>query len=227
MGKTALGARLILNSSDPSALLSSEMAVDQITLRMICSMAGISSRAIRQGMTREELDRWTRSSAEFLESPIYINDRPGITPDEIARQARKWKYHNGVKLVIIDYLQRLGGKPGQDRVERIREAIQAGKEMARQLDIHVVMLSQVSRDVERRDDKRPSMADFDGASTIEAEADHAIMIYRPAVYSNLAPKRLAELLVVKNRHGPIGTVVADFEPETVNFSPSNQPASPF
>jgi replicative DNA helicase len=211
-----------LNSSEPVGFISSEMSVDQITLRILSGMSEVSLNDATRHMTQEQWDKWNAASANFRESPIYINDRPSITPDEIARQTRKWVYNNGIKILIVDYLQRLGGDPRADRVQRIRDAVSICKEISRTLNIHVIALSQVKREVEYRQDKRPCMADFDGASTIESEADAAIALFRPWKYDRTQPPQAAEFIVVKNRHGMEGTVHVKFQTETVRFLPDHK-----
>jgi len=220
MGKTALGTTIAVNSPAPVGFISSEMSVDQITLRMLSMVSGVPLSYAMKGMDRENWDRWNRAAEQMRESPMMINDKPGITPAEIARQARKWTYNNGVKLVVVDYLQRLGGDPRKDRTERIRDAVTSCKEIARTLDIHVIALSQVKREIEHRPDKRPGMSDMDGAGTIEAEADLVLTLFRPWVYDRTQPRDHAEALIVKNRHGQIGTVHTRFDPELVRFEPA-------
>jgi replicative DNA helicase len=218
MGKTALATSIALSCGVPVGFFSSEMSVAEITLRMISSLSSVPLSVAQGGMDKREWDMWNDGSQLFKKSSIMINDRPGITPAEIARQSRKWVYNNGAKLIVIDYLQRLGGDSRKDRTENIRNAVMQSKEIARAMNIHTILLSQVKREVETRQDKRPMMSDFDGAGTIEAEADHAIAVYRPSVYDNSARKQDAELIVCKNRHGVSRTIFADFLGEIATFS---------
>lgn len=218
MGKTALATSIALACGVPVGLFSSEMSVAEITLRMISSLSSVPLSTAQGGMDEREWEMWNDGSRQFRETPILINDRPGINPAEIARQSRKWVYNNGVRLLVIDYLQRLGGDSRKDRTENIRNAVMQAKEIARALNVHVVLLSQVKREVENRQDKRPMMSDFDGAGTIEAEADHAIAVYRPSVYDNAARKQDAELIVCKNRHGIARTIFADFIGDIATFT---------
>jgi replicative DNA helicase len=228
MGKTALASSIALHAGVPIGMISSEMPVDQIAVRWLSQMSGVPIHEAQSGMSQKQWDLWNSASEAFRESPVFINDKPGITPTDIMQQARKWKYNNGIELLIVDYLQNLNA-PGEDRVAQIRVAANLMPQLAKQLDIHVIALSQVKREVENRNDKRPMMSDFDGASTIEAAADHMVAIYRPWVYNKSEPPKVAELSIVKNRHGPVGgTVFADFDPKTTLFSESSErTATPF
>jgi replicative DNA helicase len=220
MGKTAFSTALALNAGCPVGFISSEMSVDQITLRILSMLSRVPLSSATRGMSAEEWTKWNRGVADLRETPLMINDRPGITIEEIARQSRKWTYNAGMKLLIIDYCQRLGGNPKKDRTENIRESVQQSKEIARNLDIHVVLLSQVNRGIEVRQDKRPLMSDLDGAGTIEAEADHVVNLYRPWVYDKSYSKSDVEVILAKNRHGPSPeTVFAHFDAATTTFSP--------
>jgi replicative DNA helicase len=228
MGKTALASSIGIHAGVPVGFISSEMPVDQIVVRWLSQMSGVPIHAAQGGMSPQDWDRWNEASAAFRETPAYFNDKPGITPADIWQQARKWKYNNGIELLIVDYIQNLNS-PGEDRVAQIRASANMMPNIAKQLDIHVIALSQVNRDVERRDNKRPMMSDFDGASTIEAAADHMVAMYRPWVYDKSQDPRIAELILVKNRHGPVGgTTFARFEPSTTLFTESQErTATPF
>ena len=222
MGKTAYICTSALASLEPSAIISSEMPTDQIGLRFLSSLSTLPLTKIQKRLDDKERQLWDSAIDELRSRRIEINDKPHITIDEIATQARQWVYKYGIKVLYIDYLQRLGGDPKQDRTANIRYSISRAKEIARQLDIHVVMLSQVSRSVELRNDKRPMMADLDGAGTIEAESDAIIFLYRGNVYDPTENPRDAELIVKKNRHGMVGTLPAIFDGSTTTFRPAGK-----
>jgi replicative DNA helicase len=213
MGKTAWVCSAALGSHEPCGIISSEMPKDQLGLRFLSSMSGVSLQdAISHDvpMTKEQWAQWNEAAADFRERVVMINDKPKISIEEIGVQARKWVYSHGIKVLYIDYLQRLGKDPKRDRTENIRHSIESAKEIARNLNIHVVMLSQVARGVELRPDKRPMMSDLDGAGTIEAEADLIVMLYREHVYDKRADPESAELIIPKHRHGRVGVIPARY-----------------
>lgn len=148
-----------------------------------------------------------------------ICDQAGMTIGELQRIARRWKQKHGIQRLLVDYLQRVkGNDPRASRVDQVGEVAIGLKDIARELDIPVVALAQVNRDVEKRADKRPNMGDLANSSEIEKEADQILMLYRDEVYNkDTQDKGIAEISVEKNRHGPTGFVRAAWQAETMRF----------
>lgn len=223
MGKTAMMAALHLANRDvASGIMSAEMARQELVMRMVCTMAEVNFTDLKMGTVPEH--KWPEINQAFAtlrKMPLYINDKSAPTIDQIARQARRWKYDHDIKLFSMDYLQRIPTPPGiRQRHEGVEYIARSMKEIARELDIPVVALSAVSREVESRQDKRPLMNDLRDSGAIEAEADIIITIYRPEVYSDEDKFRgLAELAVIKNRHGSLGKCTVSYHGPTLTFSP--------
>lgn len=209
MGKSALLLNLALNGGVPFGVISSEQSHDQFGVRMLSIQGRISGNRIRQG--RLEEDDWSKLSAgaqTLLKRQFWINDDGTITIEGIRRQARKWVYNHGVKILFVDYIQRI--YPTDKRLpkhEQVAEITTGLKSLAKELGIPVVALAQVNRECEKRPDKRPGAGDIADASIIEKEADIIMTIYRDEVYNEDTPdKGVAELGICKNRHGPIGVL---------------------
>src|SRR5690348_3611425 len=245
MGKSALGTnigfacakRLLQDREDgiePAksagaavALFSLEMSADQLATRILAEQSGISSENLRMGrISQQEFRSLARAAAELQSLPLYIDDTPGLTIAALRARARRLKRQKGIGLVIVDYLQLLQGtgkgSAGDNRVQEISEISRGLKQLAKELDVPVIALSQLSRAVEQREDKRPQLSDLRESGSIEQDADIVLFIYREDYY--LAAKQpgdddpelaawqekmaraygLAEVIVAKNRHGGTG-----------------------
>lgn len=233
MGKTslALGFGVAAAAAGaPVAIFSLEMSESQLAHRMICSEARVDSMRLRTGFLRSdsgELESdWARlgHAIGFLgDLPIYIDDSPEINPLEMRAKCRRLAHEQGLGLIIVDYLQLITGHGRQEnRNQEISVIARALKSMARELDCPVVALSQLSRNVERREDKRPMLSDLRESGSIEAEADLVMMLYRSRYYSReegdaeaepvrgAEPLEESELIIAKHRNGPVGTVRLGF-----------------
>lgn len=223
IGKTALLINFALNASVPVpvGIISSEQPHTQISKRMMAVAGKLNAARLRNGALLQDKD-WvtlTNTVQHLRERAIRINDQSGIHVDEVMRQARMWKQSMGMKILFVDYIQRLkGGNAKHQKWERVEYIAQMLKHIARELCIPVVALAQVSREVEKRPNKRPHMGDLSDSSAIEKEADTIITIYRDEVYNEDSPDRgIAELLVEKNRHGPTGMVRTAWLGESMRF----------
>lgn len=221
MAKTSLLLNLGLNCQAPFGVISSEQAYDQMGVRMVSIQGRVSGNRIRKGTLREE--DWTKFSngaRQLVDRPFYINDDPMITIDGIRRQARKWVYTHGIKILFVDYLQRIA--PLDRRApthEQVKETTQGLKSLAKELRIPIVALAQVNRECEKRHDKRPLMGDIADASIIEKEADSIWTLYRDEVYNpDTDQQGIAEIGICKNRHGPIGVIRCAWEGAFFRFS---------
>jgi len=230
------------------ALFSLEMSSDQLATRILAEQAGISSEALRMGkISRADFHQLSAASQRLADLPLYIDDTPALSISALRTRARRLKrQHREIGLIVIDYLQLLqGSKRSQDnRVNEISEISRGLKTLAKELQLPVIALSQLSRAVEQREDKRPMLSDLRESGSIEQDADMVWFIYREDYYvASREPKRpvesddakthdahaawagemervygLAELIVAKQRHGATGKVRLRFEPKVTRFS---------
>ena len=216
MGKTALMLNIANNVAAgkfkyPVAIFNLEMSSSQLVKRMISTQTGIPGDRIRSGeLDREEWGEIKDMVKEYKNIPIYIDDSTDVSVNSIRAKCRKLKLEKDIKLVIIDYLQLLtSGNRVESRVNEVGEISRALKLMAKELDIPVIVGSQLSRSVEKRDDKRPMLSDLRESGTIEQDADIVMFIYRDAYYHKNEDskfKDVAEVIVSKHRNGSMGTV---------------------
>lgn len=210
MGKTAFLLNLANNHNEQVGIISAEQPAEQLGIRLIAINGKVNAQRMRTG-TMEEYDytKLTNSVARLHQNNnIWMNDRSGIGIVELTRQARKWKHLHGIKALYVDYIQRIKWTDPQiARWEQVGYIAGALKDLARDLDIPVIALAQVNRDVEKRADKRPGMSDLANSSEIEKEADVIMTLYRDEVYNEASSdKGVMEINVCKNRHGPIGYI---------------------
>jgi replicative DNA helicase len=211
MGKTAVMLNMALKSGELVGVMSGEQPAEQMAVRMVAMRGRVDMERLRSVKKMEETD-WSRVATGFKrlldDSTVLINDKPMPTLSDIQRQARKWKHQTGIKALFIDYLQRIGGGDSrQPKHERIGEIVKGLKSLARELNIPVIALAQVSRDVEKRPIKIPGMADISDSSEIEKEADQVITLYRDEVYNAKSEEKgIMNIVVCKNRHGSVGMV---------------------
>ena len=221
MGKTGFLLSSALACDVPAAILSAEMSAMQLGLRAISSDGKVDSQLLRTA-NLDETD-WPKINAavkRLADLPVWVDDRSSPTIAEVQRWARKMKQKHGIKILFVDYLQRLkGNNPRMGRIDQVGEIVLGLKSLAKELNIPVVALAQVNRDVEKRPDKRPQMGDLANSSEIEKEADEIIMLYRDEVYNeDSQDKGIAEFIFEKNRHGPTGTVRAAWIPQYMLFA---------
>lgn len=225
MGKTALAVNIAINSSIEHqykiGIFSLEMTATQIVLRMISSISGIDFYRIRTGFIKE--NEWNDSIMKTLDklkrSKIYIDDSSFMTSTDIRTKARKMKLEKDIDMIIVDYLQLLQGKGKENRTQEISEISRSLKILAKELNVPIIALSQLNRGVELREDKRPVMADLRESGSIEQDADIVMFIYRDEVYNKNKEhnKGKAEIIISKQRNGPIGTVELQFTKEIATF----------
>ncbi len=219
MGKTAFALNIARNAAvktnTPVAVFSLEMSKEQLSLRMLCSEAKVDSTRVRSGFISN--DDWkclTDAAGMLSEQPVYIDDSPAISVMEIRAKARRLKMNKGLGLLIIDYLQLMRGSlPAERRDLEIADISRSLKALAKELDIPVIALSQLNRKLEDRADKRPQLADLRESGALEQDADVVAFIYRDEVYNKNEdnPNRnTAEILLEKQRNGPIGKITLTF-----------------
>jgi len=224
MGKTTLAVNFAENAAIkhqvPVAIFSMEMPGEQLALRMMSSLGHIDQHKVRTG--RLEDDDWPRltSAVSLLDNaPIFIDDTPALSPMELRARARRLKREHDLGLIVIDYLQLMQtGKTVENRTTEISEISRNLKALAKELHVPVIALSQLNRSLEQRTDKRPVMSDLRESGAIEQDADVIMFIYRDEVYNEDSPhKGLAEIIIGKQRNGPIGTRLLTFRGQFTRF----------
>ena len=247
MGKTSLATNIAFNAAQKLqesgkkssiAFFSLEMSSEQLSTRIISEQARISSNDIRRGrISDEQFDKFLETSKNISELPLYIDETPAISIAAMSNRARRIKRLFGLDMIVVDYIQLMKGttfnKDG--RVQEISQITQGLKAIAKELAIPVVALSQLSRQVEQRDDHKPQLSDLRESGSIEQDADVVMFVYREGYYLQRKEPReatvehaewqakmnevahLAEILIGKQRHGPIGKVTLEFEERFTKF----------
>jgi replicative DNA helicase len=208
------------SSRMPVAIFSLEMSKEQLALRMLSGEARIESSYLRSGrISQNQWEDLTRGISSLQQMPIYIDDTPNITITEMRSQARRLQAEQGTDLglILIDYLQLMEGG-GDNRVQELSKITRQIKGLARELNVPVIALSQLSRGVEARTNKRPMLSDLRESGSIEQDADLVMMLYRDEYYAPDTPERgIAEVMIAKHRHGATGTVKLLFDPQFTQF----------
>ena len=229
MGKTAfvlnLAQHMAFKKGQAVAIFSLEMSKEQLVNRMLSLESHVDAQKIRTGrLNDEEWMNLVEGSANIANSKLFIDDTPGITLPMLRSKCRKIKMEHDIKIVIIDYLQLMNGDHNSNassRQQEISEISRGLKALARGLDVPVVALSQLSRAVEQRPDHRPMLSDLRESGAIEQDADVVMFLYREGYYNrdlSEAEQRVAEVIIAKQRNGPIGTVNLLWIPELTKFS---------
>ncbi|HSW51595.1 MAG TPA: replicative DNA helicase [Sulfuricaulis sp.] len=225
MGKTSLAMNIAENAAVghkiPVAVFSMEMPGTQLALRMMASLGRINAHRVRTGkLDDDDWPRLTSAVSLLNEAPIFIDDSPGLTPMELRARARRLKRENGLGMIIVDYLQLMQSteRNEENRATEISNITRALKGLAKELDVPVIAMSQLNRSVESRTDKRPVMSDLRESGAIEQDADVILFIYRDEVYNKDSPvKGTADIIIAKQRNGPIGEVRLTFLGEYTRF----------
>lgn len=256
MGKTALATTIAYNAAKAIAhedldaharnvkprsvgFFSLEMSGEQLAMRLLAAAGGISSHKLQRGdLSQEEFQRLVESSTEMASLPLHIDDTPALTIAALRSRARRLKRVHNVALLVVDYLQLVrpsNSNSQANRVVEVSEITQGLKAIAKELDIPVIALSQLSRQVESRDDKRPQLADLRESGSIEQDADIVMFVYREEYYLHRQQPRegtpehsewqnkmaaihgLADVIVAKHRNGPVDTVTLQFQSELTRF----------
>lgn len=217
MGKTTFAMNIAENAAIgdklPVAVFSMEMPGDSLAMRMISSLGRVDQHHIRTGnLTDEDWARITSAIHILSEANIFIDDTPAMSPNEIRARARRLKRQHGLGLIVIDYLQLMQVHGGsENRATEISEISRSLKAMAKELKVPVIALSQLNRSLEQRPDKRPVMSDLRESGAIEQDADLIVFIYRDEVYNDDSPQKgVAEIIIAKQRNGPIGKSLLTF-----------------
>ena len=246
MGKTALATNIAFNASKKIqddnrqscvAFFSLEMSSEQLSTRILAEQSRIKSNDIRRGrISEDQFDKFLETSKNIAELPLYIDETPAISIAALSNRARRIKRIHGLDLVVVDYIQLMRATNTKDgRVQEISEITQGLKAIAKELSVHVVALSQLSRAVAQRDDKKPQLSDLRESGSIEQDADVVMFVYREAYYLERKEPRpatvehaewqakmnevssLAEIIIGKQRHGPTGNIMLEFEAMFTKF----------
>ena len=247
MGKTSLATNIAFNAAQKLqesgkkssiAFFSLEMSSEQLSTRIISEQARISSNDIRRGkISEEQFDKFLETSKNISELPLYIDETPAISIAALSNKARRIKRLFGLDMIVVDYIQLMKGTTANKdgRVQEISQITQGLKAIAKELSVPVVALSQLSRQVEQRDDHKPQLADLRESGSIEQDADVVMFVYREGYYLQRKEPReatvehaewqakmnevahLAQIIIGKQRHGPIGNVTLEFEERFTKF----------
>ena len=256
MGKTALATNMAFHAATttrtgeeavPVAFFSLEMSAEQLGIRILAEQSELDSEAIRRGrLNSSEFSQLVEASARISSAPFYIDDSPGLSVSQVASRARRLKRTSGLGAIVVDYLQLLSAQIGvraENRVQEISNISRSLKNLAKELNVPVLALSQLSRSVEQRDDKRPNLSDLRESGSIEQDADVVLFVFREEYYLNKGEptqkenetndkfaeryqrwrERLealngkAEVIIAKQRHGPVGSVNVAFEARLTKF----------
>ena len=246
MGKTALATNIAFNAAkkiqesgekSSIAFFSLEMSSEQLSTRILAEQSRIKSNDIRRGkISEDQFDKFIETSKDISELPLYIDETPAITIAALSNRARRIKRLYGLDMVVIDYIQLMrASNSNNGRVQEISEITQGLKALAKELAVPVLALSQLSRAVEQRDDKKPQLSDLRESGSIEQDADVVMFVYREAYYLQGKEPRpatvehaewqakmnevshLAELIIQKQRHGPTGNIMLEFEAMFTKF----------
>ena len=225
MGKTAfvlnLAQYICVRNKVPTAIFSLEMSKDQLINRVLSMESKVDSQSMRTGnLTQNDWEKLIESAGIISQAPLIIDDTPGISIGELRSKCRKYKLENNLGLVIIDYLQLMtGGGRSESRQQEISDISRSLKALAREINAPVIALSQLSRACETRPDHRPMLSDLRESGAIEQDADVVMFIYRDDYYNKDTDKKnISEIIIAKQRNGPIGTVELVWLPNYTKFA---------
>lgn len=237
MGKTSFALNVAehigADENLPVVIFSLEMSRQQLAERFLCSRSGVDAQLVRKGMlSAEDMGKLTQAGGELFEKPIFIDDTPGLTPLMIRAKCRRLKSQHDIQAVFIDYLQLMGlGGYVESRQQEISTISRYLKALARELNVPVVVLSQLNRGTEGREGHRPRMSDLRESGSIEQDADVVLLLHREDYYHRGEPdweeNNIAEVIIAKQRNGPTGTVELIFDGRLTRFKPKFHQPSPF
>jgi replicative DNA helicase len=227
MGKTSLALNIAEHAAVmekiPAAIFSLEMSREQLVLRMLCSHARVNAHNVRTGFISEKHDfpKLVNAAGRLAAAPIFIDDSPSISVLEMRAKARRLAAKEGIRLIIVDYLQlmRSAIRKSENRQQEISEISRSLKALARELSVPVIVLSQLNREAEGRDDRKPRLSDLRESGAIEQDADVVFLLFREEYYfpDNEEARGKAEVSIAKQRNGPVGTVKLVFMQECTHF----------
>jgi len=225
VGKTAFALNvaqsIAVKERENVAIFSLEMGAEQLVMRMLCAEGNIDAQVLRTGQLQDaDWEKLMMAMGSLSNAGIFIDDTPGVRINEIRAKCRRLKQEHGLGMILIDYLQLIqgSGRPGENRQQEVSEISRSLKGLARELQVPVIALSQLSRGVEQRQDKRPMMSDLRESGSIEQDADIVAFLYRDDYYDKESEsKNMIEIIIAKQRNGPTGTVTLAFRKEYNKF----------
>ena len=225
MGKSALAACMVEHAGvvekKPVAFFSLEMSKEQLVQRMLCSHARVDAHKVRTGfLSQADWPRLVTAAGKLSEAPIFIDDSPGITVMELRAKARRLKAQHDIQMIVLDYLQLMQGSSAKsdNRQQEISDISRSLKALARELNVPVIAISQLSRAVEQRSDHRPQLSDLRESGAIEQDADLVILLLREEYYNPTEENNgIAEVIIAKQRNGPVGSLNLTFVGEYMRF----------
>lgn len=221
MGKTSLAlgmARAAAAAGNPCGVISGEQPIEQVSARWLALASGVAATNFRAGFGEGEWGQVSNAMVSVAGLPLWVYDRSAPTLVECVRVARRWKHKHDIAALYVDYMQRIEGE-GDRKFEQVGAVVRGLKNLARDLDIPVIVPAQVSRQVEQRKPAIPRMGDLSDSSEIEKEADQVLMLYRDEQYNPDTEHRgIAKIIVEKNRHGPTGFIECAFHAPTMRFA---------
>jgi len=225
MGKTSLALNILdhccVRDGVPALLFTLEVTKEQVAESLLCSNARVDAQRLMRGeLGNEEYAKVPEAAARLIKAPLFIDDTPGLTLGRLRAKARRMKARHDIGVIVVDYLQLLNlGESSESRQIEISRMSGALKQLARELSVPVITLSQLNRSVEQRQDKRPLMGDLRESGSIEQDADAVLLLYREEYYNKekLEARGKAEVILAKNRSGPTGTIDLFFFPSMMRF----------
>lgn len=224
MGKTALALNLAeyvaLEEKQPVAIFSLEMSKAQLVLRILCSNSRVNIHRVRTGFLGEnDFQNLVASASKLATAPIFVDDTPGVSVMELRAKARRLKAKHDIKLMIVDYLQLMQsvGRRAESRQQEISDISRAFKALARELNIPIIVISQLNRAVEGRQDHRPQLSDLRESGAIEQDADMVVLLLRKEYYDPEDSQGIADIIIAKQRNGPVGDIKLRFFSEFTKF----------
>jgi replicative DNA helicase len=232
MGKTALAFNMAQNvalQGNTVAIFSLEMGREEVVTRMLCSTGRIDSQRLRTGkLTENDFTKLSNAASALYKQNIYVDDSAGLTVTEIRAKCRRLSRKPGLDLVVVDYLQLMSGSGQENRQQEIAMISRSLKNLARELHVPIIAVSQLNRGVEAREDKRPRLGDLRESGAVEQDADVVMFIYRDEYYhpERIESKGVAEVVIAKHRQGGVGRVDMTFLPEFTLFADMGRAESP-
>jgi replicative DNA helicase len=232
MGKTALALNMSQNvalNGNTVAIFSLEMSREEVVTRMLCAKGRIDSQLLRTGrLTEKDFTKLSNAAGALYKQNIYVDDSPGLTVTEIRAKCRRLRRKPGLDLVVVDYLQLMNGSGQENRQQEIAMISRSLKDLARELQLPIIALSQLNRGVESREDKRPRLGDLRESGAVEQDADVVMFIYRDEYYypEKVESKGVAEVVISKHRQGGVGKVDMTFLPEFTLFADMGRSTAP-
>ncbi|MDH3462298.1 MAG: replicative DNA helicase, partial [Acidimicrobiia bacterium] len=223
MGKSSLTMNIATNAAiagEAVAIFSLEMSKEEIVQRILSSVGKVDSMKLRSGQLGPLWQRVVDAAGKMYQAPIFIDDSPIVTVTDIRAKCRRLKRRRGLSLIVVDYIQLMEASGRENRQQEIAQISRNLKNLARELDVPIIAVSQLNRSLESREDKRPRLADLRESGSIEQDADVVMFIYRDEYYNpeNHESRGIAEVIVAKHRAGSTGPVRLTFQPEFTRFA---------